>query len=166
MKYKYCVARLTVTACRSSYISRYLRPFVEGRHARFAGADSGCEPLQKTHRLKYRQKRGVTFLVGKPASNLLTGIVKKHAGAHPHSGDVMAWGYPNVAMSTSEEPPAAGPRAPRGQHGALNSHRELHPVLFAIGTGVTPGPLGEIRQTQIARYVAALLGIAPPEAAE
>ncbi|HYI11687.1 MAG TPA: alkaline phosphatase family protein [Thermoanaerobaculia bacterium] len=93
-------------------------------------------------------------------------IEKKSPASHRNSGDIIAWGYPNVHMSTSEEAPAVGPRPPGGQHGALNSNRGLHAVLFAYGAGVMPGPLGEIRQTQIARFVSELLGIAPPQAAE
>lgn len=93
-------------------------------------------------------------------------IEKKNAASHRHSGDIIAWGHPNVNMSASEEAPAIGPRAPGGQHGALKTHRELHAVLFAYGAGVTPGPLGEIRQTKIARFVSELLGITPPHTAE
>ena len=80
---------------------------------------------------------------------------------HPRSGDVVAYAFPNIALTAGEKE-----EHPRGQHGALNIHRELHPVLFAYGRGVTPGPLGEIAQTRIARYVAELLGIEAPAAAE
>jgi hypothetical protein len=88
-------------------------------------------------------------------------IEKKSATSHRNSGDITATAYPNVALSSKDEP-----EHPRAHHGALNTHRELHPVLFAYGTGVAPGPLGEIAQTRIARYVAGLLGITPPAAAE
>jgi hypothetical protein len=88
-------------------------------------------------------------------------IEKKSATSHRNSGDIIATAYPGIALSSAEEP-----EQPRGHHGALNTHRELHPVLFAYGTGVTPGPLGELSQTRIARYVAGLLGITPPAAAE
>ncbi|MEA2465254.1 MAG: hypothetical protein QOJ98_3001 [Acidobacteriota bacterium] len=88
-------------------------------------------------------------------------IEKKSATSHRNSGDITATGYPGVAVSSRDEP-----EQPHGHHGPLNTHRELHPVLFAYGTGVTPGPLGEISQTRIARYVAGLLGISPPAAAE
>ena len=88
-------------------------------------------------------------------------IEKKSPASHRNSGDIIATAFPGIALSSADEP-----EQPHGHHGALNTHRELHPVLFAYGTGVTPGPLGEIPQTRIARYVAGLLGIAPPAAAE
>lgn len=104
--------------------------------------------------------------------NLLTStgaferVEKKNAGMHPNSGDVIAWGLPQYAMSMSEEAPAIAPRVSRGQHGSLNIHRELHTVLFAYGAGVPGGGFGEIAQTKIARFVAELLGIEAPSAAE
>ncbi|HYK03015.1 MAG TPA: alkaline phosphatase family protein [Thermoanaerobaculia bacterium] len=88
-------------------------------------------------------------------------LEKKSTTSHRNSGDIIATAYPGIALSSADEP-----EQPHGHHGALNTHRELHPVLFAYGTGVTPGPLGEISQTRIARYVAGLLGITPPAAAE
>jgi len=83
-------------------------------------------------------------------------IERKH---HRHSGDVIVTSYPTTALlDSSEEPVEAEPHS-YGQHGALNTHRELHAVLFASGAGVRPGNLGEIQQTQIAGFVKALLGI-------
>ena len=103
--------------------------------------------------------------------DILTGLFerveKKTAESHRNAGDVIAWGYPNVAVVPEERSPAIlDPAPPRGQHGGLNTHRELHPPLFAIGQGVPLGAFGEIAQTKIARFVAGLLGIAPPAAAE
>jgi hypothetical protein len=88
-------------------------------------------------------------------------IEKKSPTSHRNSGDITATAYPGVALTSTDHL-----EHPHGHHGALNTHRELHPVLFAYGTGVTPGPLGEIPQTRIARYVAGLLGITPPAAAD
>jgi hypothetical protein len=51
-----------------------------------------------------------------------------------------------------------------GHHGALNTHRELHTMIFAAGAGVPRGSFGEISQTKIARFVS--LGMQPPNAAE
>ena len=96
-------------------------------------------------------------------------VEKKAAEAHRNSGDVIAWGWPDVALSSDDrEPagPAIGPATPHGQHGALTSHREMHPPLFALGAGIPPGPAGEIAQTRIARIVTTLLGIAPPDHAD
>ena len=96
------------------------------------------------------------------ATGLFERLEKKTAASHRNSGDVIAWAFPNVAI----EPDEHAPPKPRGQHGGLNIHRELHPPLFAIGQGVPVGALGEIAQTKIARFVAGLLGIAPPESAD
>jgi hypothetical protein len=92
------------------------------------------------------------------ATGLFERLDKKTAAFHRNSGDVMAWGFPNVAMEQGQ--------LPHGQHGGLNIHRELHPPLFAIGQGVPRGTFGEIAQTKIARFVAGLLGIAPPASAD
>ncbi|MFL6244760.1 MAG: alkaline phosphatase family protein, partial [Thermoanaerobaculia bacterium] len=101
------------------------------------------------------------------ATGLFERVEKKTAASHPNSGDVMAWGYPNVAVVQEERSPAiVDPAKPHGQHGGLNIHRELHPPLFAIGRGVPVRTFGEIAQTKIARFVAGLLGIAPPAMAE
>lgn len=86
--------------------------------------------------------------------------------SHPNSGDVVATARPNVNLTMSDEAPAVTKPASKGQHGALNTHRELHTVLFAAGAGVPRGTLGEVSQTRIARFVAQLLGIQPPAAAE
>jgi len=100
------------------------------------------------------------------ATGLFERIEKKSATSHPKSGDVMAWGWPDVAVMQDGASPAIVTPQPHGQHGGLNTHRELHPPLFAIGRGVTAGPVGEVAQTKIARFVSGLLGIAPPMNAE
>jgi predicted AlkP superfamily pyrophosphatase or phosphodiesterase len=101
------------------------------------------------------------------ATGLFERIEKKTAASHRNSGDVMAWAHPNVAIEQDElSPSIVNPAEPRGQHGALNIHRELHPPLFAIGRGVALGMFGEIAQTKIARFVAGLVGITPPASAE
>jgi hypothetical protein len=93
-------------------------------------------------------------------------VLKKSATAHPNSGDVIAFAWPNVALTPSASEPAVTKPASAGQHGGLNTHRELHTALFAAGAGVPNGDLGDIAQTRIARFVAQLLGIQPPAAAE
>jgi hypothetical protein len=101
------------------------------------------------------------------ATGLFERLEKKTAASHRNSGDLIAWALPNVAIEQEALSPAIlNPAPPHGQHGGLNIHRELHPPLFAIGQGVPVGPFGEIAQTKIARFVAGLLGIAPPAAAE
>lgn len=100
------------------------------------------------------------------ASGLFERVQKKNAQFHRNAGDVIAWAWPNVAVAQSDHEPAIVTPQPEGQHGLLNTHREMHPPLFAIGHGTPVGPLGEIAQTKIARFVAQLLGIAPPAAAD
>jgi predicted AlkP superfamily pyrophosphatase or phosphodiesterase len=99
-------------------------------------------------------------------TGLFERIEKKTAASHRNSGDLMAWGFPTVAVVADDLSPAIVTPAPHGQHGGLNTHRELHPPLFAIGQGVPVGAWGEIAQTKIARFIAGLLGIAPPATAE
>jgi hypothetical protein len=97
--------------------------------------------------------------------NLLTAsghfelVEKKTAAMHRNAGDVVAYAKTNIALSSSSDTPAVRPASYRGQHGGLNTHRELHTMLFAIGAGVRAGDVGEISQTAIADYVAKLLGI-------
>lgn len=85
---------------------------------------------------------------------------------HPNAGDFVVYAHPTNVLTSSSEHPAVVERPGGGQHGALNTHRELHTVLFTIAPGVERAPLGEIAQTKIARFVASLLGITPPAAAE
>jgi predicted AlkP superfamily pyrophosphatase or phosphodiesterase len=99
-------------------------------------------------------------------TGLFERIEKKTATSHRNSGDLMAWAFPNIAVMPDDRPPAIVTTEPHGQHGGLNTHRELNPPLFAIGQGVPVGFFGEIAQTKIARFVAGLLGIAPPAAAD
>lgn len=100
------------------------------------------------------------------ASGFFERVAKKAAGAHPNTGDVIASAHPNIALTAEALTPSFVTIEPHGQHGALNVHRELHPPLFAYGHGVPKGSFGEISQTRIARFVAGLLGIAAPAAAE
>jgi hypothetical protein len=86
-------------------------------------------------------------------------VETKSATSHPNTGDVVCWGWPDVAMNQDDDGPVTQTPKPHGQHGGLNTHREMHPVLFAAGAGVKPGNYGEIAQTSIARFVASLLGI-------
>jgi hypothetical protein len=79
---------------------------------------------------------------------------------------VIGTAFPPISLSSSSEAPLLAEPESYGHHGALNAHRELHTVLFASGRGVAPGTVGEVEQTRIARFVAGLLGIAPPNAAQ
>lgn len=86
-------------------------------------------------------------------------IEKKSAAHHRNSGDVMVVSFPPIGLVASATPPLEAKPGAYGHHGALNTHRELHTVLFASGFGIPRGNLGEIPQTRIAPFVRGLLGI-------
>lgn len=92
-------------------------------------------------------------------TGLFESIEKKSAASHRSSGDVVAVSFPPIGLTASATPPLEGKPNAYGHHGALNTHRELHTVLYASGFGVPRGNLGEISQTRIAPFVAGLLGI-------
>jgi hypothetical protein len=116
---------------------------------RFAGPDDSATLLDLLRRTDYFER-----VEGRSGSH------------HRNSGDIIAFALPSVALSESAEPPVVATPARPGQHGGLNRHRELHAALLTWGAGAPRGVLGEIGQTQIARFVAGLLGIDPPAAAE
>lgn len=93
------------------------------------------------------------------ATGLFESIEKKQPTWHRNSGDVVAVSFPPIGLNSSATPPLEGKPNAYGHHGALNTHRELHTVLFASGFGVPKGNFGEISQTRIAPLVAGLLGI-------
>ena len=93
------------------------------------------------------------------ASGHFERVEKKPANAHRNSGDVIAYARPGIDLSNSTDEPALVQRRAGGEHGGLNTHRELHTVLFAIGAGAPSGSLGEIQQTAIANFVLELLGV-------
>lgn len=93
-------------------------------------------------------------------------LEKKSAASHPSSGDIVVVAFPEIELSSSTEAPAEAEPHFYGHHGGLNTHRELHTVLFATGAGIPRGSFGELAQTTIARFVSELLGIAPPQMAD
>lgn len=100
------------------------------------------------------------------ATGWFEALSRKSATSHPNTGDLVAVSFPRFGLSASAEPPVLAEPGNYGQHGALNTYRSLHTVLFAAGAGVPRGSFGEISQTKIARFVSSLLGIQPPAAAE
>ncbi len=94
-------------------------------------------------------------------------IVTRGPSTSANAGDVVAYSYPSIGLS-----PAGGNGEIAvkplfyGQHGGLATHHEFHTALIAWGAGVRQGVLAQARQTQIARFVSQLLGIAPPKNAE
>jgi predicted AlkP superfamily pyrophosphatase or phosphodiesterase len=97
------------------------------------------------------------------ASGLFERVEKKTAAMHRNTGDVIAYAQADIDLTPSDDPPVVGAPSSRGHHGGLNTNRELHPAFLAAGAGVPKGPLGEIPQTAIAKFVSQLLGITPPE---
>ncbi|HEX6097780.1 MAG TPA: alkaline phosphatase family protein [Thermoanaerobaculia bacterium] len=100
-----------------------------------------------------------TLVAALQNSGFFESIEKKSAASHGNSGDVVAVSFPPIGLTPSATPPLEGKPDAYGHHGALNTHRELHTVLFASGFGVPRGHLGEIPQTRIASFVAGLLGL-------
>jgi len=93
-------------------------------------------------------------------------IEKKTEAMHRNSGDIMATALPNFELTPSFDAPVLADPQSYGHHGGLNTHRELHTVMFAVGAGVPRASFGEISQTKIARFVSSLLGINPPNGAD
>jgi predicted AlkP superfamily pyrophosphatase or phosphodiesterase len=93
-------------------------------------------------------------------------VEKRSAGSAANSGDIVAYAFSNVALTESSDPPTIGRASKAGNHGALNTHRELHPALLAIGAGVPKAHIDSLPQTKIARFIAQLLGVEPPSSAE
>jgi hypothetical protein len=86
-------------------------------------------------------------------------IEKKSAAMHRNSGDVVVTSFPQISLKDSFDEPVEAKPLSYGHHGALNTHRELHAVLFASGAGTPRGDMGEVAQTEIAGFVKGLLGI-------
>lgn len=97
-----------------------------------------------------------------PDGDLVFELISLKADSdHPNSGDIVAYGFPRFAMR-SLGPQVFEPTGSYGQHGGLNHHREYHTLLAAIGPGVGSWRETQWSQTEIAPYVARLLGIDPP----
>jgi predicted AlkP superfamily phosphohydrolase/phosphomutase len=92
-------------------------------------------------------------------------VDRKTSSSHRNSGDLVAFSYPRFALSPVLGDAFVKP-AYFGQHGGLNSHHEFQTSLGATGAGVFAETIATMRQTQVARYVCDLLGIAPPKQAE
>ena len=99
-------------------------------------------------------------------SGLFERVDARQPGWHRHSGDLVVWAAPGTVLSPAGDGPVAAEPDAYAQHGALNRHRELHTVLLASGRGVPAGSFADLPQTSVARFVAALLSIQPPSAAQ
>ncbi|HYM62573.1 MAG TPA: alkaline phosphatase family protein [Thermoanaerobaculia bacterium] len=107
----------------------------------------------------------LTDLRAPDGSAVFESVERRTARTHPNNGDIVAYAFPRFALSSALGDAFIKPLY-SGQHGGLNQHPELHTVLAARGRGVQRKTLPEARQTEIARYVSSLLGIAPPDGAE
>jgi len=72
--------------------------------------------------------------------------------------DVTAFAWPRFVMTARDGEPFTASDT-RGQHGGLNTHRELDTVLIAWGRGTARETLESLPQTAIANFVMRLLGI-------
>ncbi len=80
----------------------------------------------------------------------------------PNSGDLIVFLEPGFAASARLGRKVIEPAPYYGQHGYLNTHDALCGIFFARGAGVPHRRIEEMAATDVAPYVAARLGIAPP----
>jgi predicted AlkP superfamily pyrophosphatase or phosphodiesterase len=120
---------------------------------RFGGGRTGAELKQRLEQLRTPE--------GEP---VFERVLLKTPADHPNSGEVIAFAYPRFYMSSTVRGEIFEKATHYGQHGAVNSHPELHTIFAAAGARVVPGNVAVIQQTEIAPYVASLLGIGPPTA--
>jgi predicted AlkP superfamily phosphohydrolase/phosphomutase len=120
---------------------------------RFGGARTGAELKQRLEQLRAPD--------GEP---VFERVLLKTSADHPNGGDVVAFAYPRFYLSSTVRGEIFEKATHYGQHGAVNSHPELHTIFAATGARVVPGSVPTIQQTEIAPYVSSLLGIRPPTA--
>ncbi len=96
-------------------------------------------------------------------------VTRKEAGPlgldHPAAGDLMLFATPGWLFDKggAKRGAATGPADHLGAHGYLNTVTAMHGIYLALGPGVPPGRVGQVRTTEVAGRVAALLGIHPPQ---
>jgi predicted AlkP superfamily phosphohydrolase/phosphomutase len=110
--------------------------------------------------------RRLTELQSPDGVKVFERVERKTATSHRNSGDLVAFAFPRFSLTAAEGEPFAKPSY-YGQHGGIAAtHHEFDTTLLAWGAGVPAVKVPRIRQTEIARYVAQLLGIAAPRDAE
>jgi hypothetical protein len=108
----------------------------------------------------------LTELQSPDGAKIFERVDRKSATSHRNTGDLVAFSFPRFSLSAADGEPFVKPSY-YGQHGGLaQTHHEFDTTLLAWGAGVPNAKLPRIRQTEIARYVAQLLGIAAPRDAE
>jgi predicted AlkP superfamily phosphohydrolase/phosphomutase len=86
----------------------------------------------------------------------------------PDAGDLVVFLRLGLATAAGVAAPDASWHVPAeicGQHGYLNSHREVAAIWLAHGAGVPRRHVGEESLTEVASFVAALAGVQPPRQA-
>ncbi|HXU31484.1 MAG TPA: alkaline phosphatase family protein [Thermoanaerobaculia bacterium] len=87
---------------------------------------------------------------------------------HPNSGDLVLFAASGILFAEKPIPEGAiiAPTDVYGMHGHLyqagSGDRRLAGIYLALGRGVRKQPLGEVKNTDVARRAAAYLGIEPP----
>jgi predicted AlkP superfamily phosphohydrolase/phosphomutase len=85
--------------------------------------------------------------------------------ANEASGDLVVFLKPGFAASSAvgaRDWPSHEPARYRGQHGFLNTHDEVASIWLARGAGVTPARVPRAPLTEVAPYVARLIGVERP----
>lgn len=96
-------------------------------------------------------------------------VTRKEAGPlgldHPAAGDLILFATPGWLFDKggAKRGAATGPADHLGAHGYLNTVPAMHGIYLALGPGVPPGRTGQVRTTEVAGRVAALLGLRPPQ---
>lgn len=83
--------------------------------------------------------------------------------AHPNSGDLVVFPNPGVGLGGRLGDPLVSAPSYAGMHGYLNHHPEMAAVFLARGAGVPQRTLAKAPLTQVAPFVAELLGLFPPK---
>jgi len=86
----------------------------------------------------------------------------------PDAGDLVVFLRPGLAATSGVSAAGANWHVPAeicGQHGYLNSHREVAAIWIARGAGVPHRHVREESLTEVASFVAALAGVQPPRQA-
>lgn len=92
----------------------------------------------------------------RPIERILTRREAREIGLdHPDTGDLILFAREGYSISASTS---------YGMHGHQASHRSMHGIFLALGSGVKPGKTGPVRNLDVAGRVAAWLGMEKPRA--
>ncbi len=126
-------------------------------------------PAEKDRLLEDLRSRLLAWRVDgeAPLARVLTRAEAGEIGLdHPNSGDLVLVARAGYHFRSPSDPPGPAPASPSlqvyGKHGYPRSDPAMQAVHLALGRGVKPGRRGTIPNTEVAREVAAWLGIEPP----